>query len=476
MSRGSRQHARPRCKARAGAAALAASLAAGGAGVELAGHWEGRIDTPGTPLHIQVNLERDGEGWRGTIDIPAQGAQGLPLSDIEVRDPEGDTTRVEFGISGVPGQPRFRGRLKDDAITGRFEQGGASIRFRLGREADGPRRPQAPEPPFPYSSEDVGFDSGAVRLAGTLTVPGGDGPFPAVLLISGSGPQDRDGTLFGHKPFHVLADYLSRAGIAVLRVDDPGTGASTPHPEPPTTRDFARDAGAGVDYLRSDPRMGAVGLIGHSEGGTVATMLTGSREDVAFVVLLAAGGVPGAELMRRQNERLFAALGLPTRQQRTRLELLDRLFAALTSDAAPAQVEAEVEAVVRGQFEAGGVPVARQPEDQVRRAVAQAMTPWMRYFLAYDPGPALARTQVPVLALNGELDMQVDADQNLAAIEGALREAGHEDVTTVRLPGLNHLFQTAATGLPNEYGTIEETMSPRVLELIRDWILARTAP
>lgn len=455
-------------------AGLAALGMATQAAAQADGRWEGHIEIPGAPLLVKVLLEREADAWRGTIDIPAQGAEALPLSRISVRDDAGDAQRVEFAIRGVPGRPTFQGRLEGGEIRGRFEQGGATFPFRLGRQAVPLPRPQEPRPPFPYASEDVRFESGSVRLAGTLTIPAGDGPFPAVLLISGSGLQDRDQTLFGHKPFWVLADHLSRAGIAVLRVDDAGTGQSEAHPNPPTLEDFAADANAGVDFLRADARIGTVGLVGHSEGGVVAPMLASRRDDIGFVVLLAAPGVPGDELMRRQNERIYAALAFPADRRERLLGLLDRLFAILKSDASAAAAMPEVEAIVREQMQANGVPPGEQQDAQVSAAAAQALAPAMRGLLRHDPRPALTRTRVPVLALNGERDVQVDAEQNLPAIQAALADAENADVETHRLPGLNHLFQTAASGLPNEYGALEETMAPAVLDGIRDWILART--
>ena len=213
----------------------------------VAGHWEGEIQVPGQPLVIKVDLESSGGLWSGSIDIPAQGAAGLPLKAIEVSE---DASEVSFSIGGVPGHPTFRGTLDGDVISGRFTQGAADLGFRLSRQAvPGPARPQEPRPPYPYETEEVSFRNGPVTLAGTLTVPPGEGPFPGVLLISGSGLQDRDQTVFGHRPFLVWADHLTRSGLAVLRVDDAGAGGSTAHPQPPTTADFAGDAAAAVDLL-----------------------------------------------------------------------------------------------------------------------------------------------------------------------------------------------------------------------------------
>jgi len=453
--------------------AIIVSLSVSYAEDRVVGHWEGQIDIPGQPITVKVDLTINDSDWSGTIDIPTQGAKGLSLSDIHVEEKD-EGMHVKFSIRGIPGNPTFEGQLQDGAISGTFTQGGTTFGFQLSRESvKGPARPQEPKPPFPYKIEEVAFQNGAVNLAGTLTLPQGDGPFPAVLLISGSGLQDRDETLVGHKPFWVLADHLSRAGIAVLRVDDPGIGQSTPHPKPPTTADFATDVEAGVAFLKQDDRIDRIGLIGHSEGGLIAAIVASRSNDVGFVVLMAGPGVPGAELLRKQNERIFDAAGIAGERKQNLLVLLDQLFTILTSeDMAADKRRQAVEEIVRKQLEINGVPPAEQNEAQVRALAEQSLTPWMRYFLTFDPRPALEKIRVPVLALNGELDVQVDAEQNLTAIAAALEKGGNQDVTVHRLPEHNHLFQRARTGLMNEYGAIEETLSPKVLDLIRDWILS----
>ena len=451
------------------------SLSVSHAEDRVVGHWEGQIDIPGQPITVKVDLTINDSDWSGTIDIPTQGAKGLPLSDIHVEEND-EGVHVKFSIRGIPGNPTFDGQLQDGAISGTFTQGGATFGFQLSRESvKGPERPQEPKPPFPYKIEEVTFQNGTVNLAGTLTLPQGDGPFPAVLLISGSGPQDRDETLVGHKPFWVLADHLSRSGIAVLRVDDPGIGQSTPHPKPPTTADFATDVEAGVAFLKQDDRMGRIGLIGHSEGGLIAAIVASRSNDISFIVLMAGPGVPGAELLRKQNERIFDAAGIAGERKQRLLTLLDQLFTILTAeDMVEDERRQSVERIVRKQLEINGVPPAKQDDGQVHILVEQALTPWMHYFLTFDPRPAFEKIRVPVLALNGELDVQVDAEQNLTAIAAALDKGGNQDVTVHRLPKHNHLFQRALTGLVNEYGTIEETLSPKVLDLIRDWVLSVT--
>ncbi|MEE8524437.1 MAG: alpha/beta fold hydrolase, partial [Thermoanaerobaculia bacterium] len=398
--------------------------------VELSGHWEGAIEVPGQPLQVKVDLALEAGEWSGTIDIPAQGVRGLALDGFSVEEGE-QGVEVRFAIRGVPGNPTFLGKLEDGEIRGIFTQGGARLRFVLGRDAvEAPARPQEPRPPFPYEIEEARYPSGDVQLAGTLTVPPGDGPFPAVLLISGSGAQDRNEEIFGHKPFLVLADHLTRAGIAVLRVDDPGVGGSTAYANPATTADFAGDAEAGLEYLKGHPRVdpGRIGIVGHSEGGAIAPIVASRSEVVAFIVLLAGPGMPGSELLRKQNERIFEASGFDEKRWEKLGSLLDELFDALTDEEDSARRRERVLEVVRRQFEVNGIARDQQDPAQVELAAEGADNAWMRYFLAYDPRPALRATRVPVLAVNGELDLQVDAEQNLTAIEAALEEAGNDDV------------------------------------------------
>lgn len=439
---------------------------------QIVGHWEGTIDVPNQPLNVKIDLSKKDGSWNGTIDIPAQGAIGLSLSDIQIDETE-EIPNVRFSIDGVPGNPTFDGQLQEQIIKGKFTQAGFTFDFHLSREKiAGPSRPQEPKPPFPYKIEEVEYKNGTVNLAGTLTLPAGAGPFPAALLITGSGLQDRDETVFGHKPFWVIADYLTRAGIAVLRVDDPGIGKSTQHPKPPTTANFATDVDAGVAFLMKDKRIASVGLIGHSEGGAIASIVASRNDDVKFIILMAAPGVVGSELLRKQNERIYDAMGFEEERKQALITLLDSLFTILTSDKPDVEVHPQVSIIVRKQFELNGIDADEVDDRMVQASVNQAVNPWMRYFLTFNPQPYLRKIKTPVLALNGELDVQVDAEQNITAIAHALEQGGNQYVTIHRIPELNHLFQHAKTGLVNEYAVIEETISPEVLKLIKDWILS----
>lgn len=455
-----------------------AAVALAGADVDPSGHWEGRVEVPGTPLGVLIDLEPGPDGWTGAIDIPLQGARGLALTAIEVR---GDS--VTFAIDGVPGEPTFHGVLADSAgvqlIRGDFTQSGFTIPFRLGRDLVATVvRPQEPVPPYPYRVEEVGYGHDGIHLAATLTLPAGEGPFPAAVLITGSGAQNRNEEILGHKPFLVLADHLTRAGIAVLRADDRGVGGSTGSNANSTTADFAADALSGVRYLAARPEIDAqrIGLIGHSEGGIIGPMAAaGAPDEIAYLVLLAGTGVPLDEVILLQTRLLGQAAGKSPDLLDRESEQLKRVLDAVKAGADEEALAGPLRKLLRLQM-AGpdGAPPDEEKLDAVLPLEMKKLTiPWMRFGLGLDPRVALRQVRCPVLALNGTLDLQVDADQNLPEIEKALAAAGARDVTLERLPGLNHLFQTAQTGAFSEYSLIEETFAPAALERISGWITER---
>jgi pimeloyl-ACP methyl ester carboxylesterase len=435
---------------------------------EFYGHWEGSIALPGAALAVLVDLNYDG-AWSGTADIPVQGAKGLPLTRIRIAD-----AGIEFSLAGIPGDPTFVGKLIQGKISGTFTQGGQSFAFDLGRIRIPPlTRFQEPQPPFPYEVSEVTYANGPITLAGTLTSPSQGGPFPAVVLLSGSGPQDRNEEVMGHKPFLVLADHLTRAGIAVLRVDDRGVGGSSGSVSEATSQDFAGDVLAGVAFLKSRPRIDAkrIGLIGHSEGGIIAPIAASRSGDIAFVVMLAGTGVPGDEVLRHQMSRIARASGMDEGKLRTILDEQDKLLSLVEAGADDKAVREQLRKLVSAQL--GEATSGSMLEDGVNQAMVQMGSPWFRFFLQYDPRAALRNVRVPVLVLNGELDLQVDPAQNVPEIRKALEEAGNKEYTVTVLPGLNHLFQKAGTGSPLEYDAIEETMNPAALDAVREWILAR---
>jgi len=439
------------------------------------GHWEGAITLPSGELAVRVDLSRDGDGLAGTVDIPAQGAAGLPLDRFEI-----DGAGIKFVIKGVPGDPTFEGKLDDGGISGDFVQGGGRFPFVLGREEVAPaRKPQEPTPPYPYDEEEVSYKNGDITLAGTLTLPRGGGKLPAALLITGSGPQDRDEALLGHRPFLVLADHLTRAGIAVLRVDDRGVGGTTGSTHQSTTADFAGDVLTGVRFLKTHDRIDSkkIGLIGHSEGGIIGPLAASRSKDVAYVVMLAGTGVPGSEILPLQLELIARAEGVPEDTIAKQVALQRRIIELLASDKSTEEIKAPFREVVAKQVDmsielAGGTEEIPRAQ-AIEQAMERPLSPWFRYFVKYDPRPALEKVSVPALVLNGSLDTQVDAAQNLPEIEKALKAGGNTDVTIKELPKLNHLFQTAETGAFSEYAKIEETMSPVMLEIVSEWILKR---
>jgi len=441
----------------------------------LDGHWTGTLERNGTRLRLALNIRTSNAGTTATLDSPDLGATGLPVTDLARAG-----ARVEFKVPVA--SVHYSATLDDDSTSmcgDWLRPGQPDARVCLERTAQSaptaqrPARPQEPGDEVPYQRRKVTFvnhHAEGIELAATLTLPQGKGPFPAAVLISGSGPQDRDETFMGHKPFLVLADHLTRHGVAVLRYDDRGHRESGGDHWTATTADFATDTIAAVDWLaaQSEIRPDAIGLIGHSEGGLIAPLAAADSEHVAWVVLLAAPGVNMLELVASQTAAMALAQGAnPTELSRVmpiNRQLWRTVAEAENTDHARARLDALLTPEVLTSL---GASPERKPQ-----LIASLLRPWLRYLLRFDPAPHLRALEVPVLAINGSLDMQVSAADNLAAIRVAL--AGHADAMITELPGLNHLFQTAATGALGEYRDIEETMAPAALEMISDWILQRT--
>ncbi|MGH9522375.1 MAG: alpha/beta hydrolase family protein [Terriglobales bacterium] len=429
---------------------------------ELRGDWLGALHVNGVQLRLAFHLQSTVDGITGTMDSLDQNAKGFPIKSVALSGAE---------ITIVLPMGKFQGKFDRAAIAidGTWAQGGASLPLTLKPVKDPAtlevRRPQVPQKPYPYREEEVAYEnkSANIRLAGTITIPEGKPPFAAVLLITGSGPQDRDESIMGHKPFLILADYLTRKGIAVLRVDDRGVGKSGGSMETSTMADFATDVEAGIAYLKTRPEIDAhqIGLIGHSEGGVIAPMVAARNPDVAFIVMLAGSGVPGDELIVEQTLALNRAVGSPATALKA-TEAEQRWFVALVKSEPDVSV---LKSKLRERW------TGKLPEARINQELAVVSLPWYRYFVSYDPTPALRNVKCPVLAINGEKDLQVPPKENLAAIRKALEAGGNKNFETVELAGLNHLLQPATTGLPSEYGQIEETMSPKALQTISDWVL-----
>jgi len=435
----------------------------------LDGDWAGEIAAETAKLRIVLHVRTGPYGTVASLDSPDQLVAGLPAAIAR------DGAVVTFSVKAVG--LSYAGVLNGDAdvITGSSKQGDRSNALVLRRRAVAAAaaaraRPQTPTPPFPYTATEVAFDSApGVKLAGTLTLPPGDGPFPAVIMITGSGPQDRDETIVGHKPFAVIADDLTRRGVAVLRYDDRGFARSTGDFAKAGIEDFAIDASAGLDWLSKQPRIDArrIGLLGHSEGGVIAPMVSAHNSRVAFVVLVAAPGVPLTEVLSAQRAALAPHMGMNADNAAKSQAMFDHAMAAMAGAASDQEAQARAAAVFLAEGKAFGIT-----ETTAASAAATISTGWFRGLLAYDPRANLTRLTMPVLAVNGSKDLQLLSAQNLPAIKAAT--SANRDVTVVELPGLNHLLQTANTGAAGEYADIAETVAPSALKVIGDWVVART--
>lgn len=423
------------------------------------GDWYGALDV-GAKIPVVLHVKADGTA---SIDSPSQGAAGLPAS-ISLA---GSTVTVVLAAPPA----RFEGAVSADgaSLVGQWRQGGGASPLTFTRTAPAAaKRPQTPKPPFPYRAEEVSYvnPTSGLKLAGTLTLPNGPGPFPVALMITGSGTQDRDETIQGHKPFLLLADALTRRGVTVLRVDDRGAGGSEAGKTimSVTSADFATDVEAGVAFLRArhDIDPDRVGLIGHSEGGLIAPMVAAKDPRIAFVAMIGAPGVSGERVMLSQTRALMLAHGAPVAKVDA-VSVEDRAaYDLIKAGPDPAASRPKLVAL----FQADGAP-----EAAAQRKAAMLSLPWMQYFLASDPIPALQALKCPVLDVNGGQDLNIVPAINLPPIRAAL--ANNPDATVRELPGLNHLLQTASAGQPEGYGAIEETMAPAALALIVDWVAAR---
>ena len=458
---------------------IAACMVCTAAAQSVTGRWVGKLQVSGGQLTLVLRIQESESGKLSAfLDSPDQGAYDIPCDSVIYSAPH---LKVIMGAIG--GQ--YEATLEDNSLRGQFIQGGASSPLVLTPSAEEDRstlHPQEPKPPYPYQVEEVRFvnPTDGDTLAGTLTMPTTPGPHRAVVMITGSGPQSRDEPIMNHRPFLVWADALTRLGIAVLRYDDRGVGASTGNFNEARTANLARDVEAAVDYLRSRKEIDnqRIGLIGHSEGGMIAPIVAVSRpKDVSFIVLLAAPGLRGDSILVMQNEIISRRSHTPDSIREATAQLNRSLFALLvpptTDEEALRQSLAEV---LRGAFFDG--PLAPpMPHEQVELAINQEMemltAPWMRDFLRYDPAPMLSRVQCPVLAVQGSEDVQVPAAANLPIVEKALTLHGNKEVTVKEFPGLNHMLQHCQTCLPEEYGEIRETVSPEVLQFVGEWILKR---
>ena len=439
----------------------------------LDGDWDGALTvSAGIKLRLALHIETGAHGTLARLNSIDQQS----VMAISSLSRNGEKVRIESKLIGAVYEADLDS--KGQTLTGTWTQGGMPLPLVLTRRAAGQaeatlRRPQTPVKPYPYHEEEVTFEdaAGHAKLAGTLTVPQGAGPFPAVVLVSGSGPNTRNEPIMSHQLFLVLADHLTRHGIAVLRYDKRGTGASTGDYAKATTQDFANDADAAAIYLRGrkevDPAK--VGLIGHSEGGLIVPMVAVADPKVDFIVMMAGPGVDGEKVLSEQGRLISKAMGLSDEKVAKSSALRDQLIAIVRTEPDPALAAAKMRAVLLAPAKAQGMSDAA-----IDSQIAALNTDWFRYFFNYDPAPTLRKVRCPVLAMIGSKDLQVPPDQNLPALRAAL--AGNPGAEVDELPSLNHLFQTAKTGAVGEYGEIEETMAPLALDTMTGWIAKHVGP
>jgi len=440
------------------------------------GIWEGKLEVLGTELRIVFSISKNPDGaLTATMDSPDQGVTGILVEEVIFKD---NTLRLEVKSAGGV----FEGKVSEDflVIEGEWRQSGQAFPLTVKRvdKAVEVLRPQEPKRPYPYIEKKVAYTNlkAGVKLGGTLTLPSDKGVFPAVLLISGSGLQDRNETVFGHRPFLVLADYLTRQGIAVLRVDDRGARESTGIFSQATSEDFASDVLAGIEYLKTRKEINPkqIGLIGYREGGLIAPVVAVKSADVAFIVLMAGTGLTGEEILYLQSDLISKAMGVNEQEIAKDRQFNEKIFSLIKeeedNEIAKERLRQTIIAFL-AELSDEEKDWISDPEEFLNTQLQSLLSPWSRFFLTYDPKPILSKVKCPVFAINGEKDLQVSPKENLSAIEEALKEGGNQNYTIKELPGLNHLFQAAQTGLPSEYARIEETISPVALKIISDWIL-----
>ena len=393
-------------------------------GQDISGQWNGVLKVQGTQLRVVFNITKTENGINSTMDSPDQGAKGIPTTSTNF---ENSILKITIANAKI----EYEGILgKDNNIIGTFKQGGQSFPMNLSKEIiekEKLLRPQEPTKPYPYYSEDITFENkkAGINLAGTLTLPKKEGVFPVVILISGSGPQNRDEELLGHKPFLVLSDYLTKNGVAVLRFDDRGTALSKGDFKTATSADFATDVEAGIDYLKTRKEINKkeIGLIGHSEGGLIAPMVASKSKDVSFIVLLAGTGIKGDKLLLLQQKLIGKALGISDDDLQKNEVINRKAFDIVNKSNNLEQLRTDLTKYIKQQLKDN--PNAEKPagmsdDDFINLQVKQVANPWMQYFIKYNPASALEKVKCPVLAINGEKDLQVPPKENLEAIKKAL--------------------------------------------------------
>lgn len=437
---------------------------------DITGDWNGMLEAGGQKIRIVFHIKTGETGLIATMDSPDQGVFDLPTRTVVF-----ENSQLEVVMDAPP--IAYQAEYRDGGFYGIFKQAGYEFPLDLQRKAMEKavyNRPQEPKEPYPYYTEEVVFSNpgAGIKLAGTLSLPRKDGVFPTVVMITGSGAQNRDEELMGHKPFLVIADHLTRNGIAVLRFDDRGFGASEGDFGTATSVDFASDVNSAVQYLKTRPEIGKIGLMGHSEGGMIAPMVASQNPDVEFIVLLAGTGIRGDKILAWQTNAILKASGVTQEELDEVLPINQRIYEMVIAEADPEILSQNIEAYMDSLYTEGSLelPGGIAKDEFIEQTAASMTSPWMMYFIKYDPAPTLSKVKCPVLAVNGSKDLQVPPKMNLKAIKAALRKGGNKNVTTKEYPGLNHLFQKCKTGSPDEYAAIEQTFYPQVMKDFSKWI------
>lgn len=436
---------------------------------DITGQWTGILKE--AQLRLVFNIIKTEKGFITTMDSPDQGVKDIPVTNTNL-----ENSVLKLAIPSA--QIEYTGTLKDDAIIGTFKQNGQIFSMNLSKEKVEKEklvRPQESQKPYPYYTEEVSFKNNSENsLKGTLSLPAKDGKFPVVVLITGSGPQNRDEELMGHKPFLVIADYLTRNGIAVLRYDERGVGQSEGDFRSSTTADFAEDVENAIIYLktRKEIDIKKMGLIGHSEGGIVASIVASKTKDINFIVLLASTGMSGDKVLLQQQELISSASGISKEEIEKTKKINSELFKLVLNAKDDQTLKMDIEKLLKvnlNEMTDSDTSKKMANDEFISQQVNQLTSKWMRYFLKFDPSVVLEKVDCHVLAVNGAKDLQVAPKENLNAIQNALNKRGNK-ATIIMFPNLNHLFQECNTGLPIEYGQIEQTFSPFVLDEVTRWI------
>lgn len=438
---------------------------------EITGDWHGKLDVNGIPLRVVFHISKVENTYLSTMDSPDQNAFGIPITSTEFS--ENKMTIISKEMSAI-----YTATFLENKFEGVFDQMNNKMPLILTRETLEKtviNRPQEPKPKFNYISEEVKFTNtvDGVSLAGTLTLPKGKGPFPVAILISGSGPQDRNEEILGHKSFLVIADYLTNNGIAILRYDDRGSFESTGDFASATSHDFARDVEAAVAFLKTRKNIHPkkIGLIGHSEGGLIAPIVASRPEnEIAFLISLAGPGISGKEIILMQQELISRAEGMSEEEIAENTLWSTKVFHFMEQNLNSTSFDSDLKQMIIKTNEELNIELPDgKTADELAQIQFNAISgPWMKYFLFYNPAEAWKKVTCPILALNGEKDLQVPVNENLNAIKESTE--ANKNVTIVPLANLNHLFQTSETGSPSEYGKIEETFSEDVLKMMSEWI------